>query len=111
MTSGKWMPKRPRNRKMIAALRLKWRRLQRARPGEVRLAHVRSHIKTPGNELADWLAERGTHHREMEVVTSEATDWLRTWSEKHRGAGEEEAEHAAAGRGPPNTLGDPAGVG
>ena len=109
MTTGKWMPKRSRNSPMIAALRLKWKRLQRARPEEVHIAHVRSHIKTPGNELADWLAEKGTQHREMTIITSEATEWLREWCGRNR-AGEAGGERAATARGP-NTLGDPVGVG
>ena len=61
MTRGKWMPraKGKRNAPLIERLRKLWRKIQRARPGEVTLRHVRSHIQVPGNELADWLAERG----------------------------------------------------
>ena len=59
MTTGKWRPRVKRNMDMIAQLRVMWRALVRRRPGEVRLAHVRSHVLTPGNEIADWLADRG----------------------------------------------------
>ena len=60
MATGKWMPSRGhRNAEMIAGLRRQWRRLQRARPHEVRLRHVRSHTRVAGNELADWLATAG----------------------------------------------------
>ena len=59
MTTGVWVPKVPRTREMICLLRRSWRLLQRRRPREVRLRHVRSHIKVPGNEAADWLADTG----------------------------------------------------
>ena len=59
MTTGKWRPRVKRNMDMIAQLRVMWRTLVRRRPGEVRLEHVRSHVLTPGNEIADWLADRG----------------------------------------------------
>ena len=58
MTTGHWTPSARRNAAMIRLLRNKWRELQRARPGEVRIEHVRSHTMVLGNELADWLAER-----------------------------------------------------
>ena len=59
MTNGRWMPRSTRNRTLVAALRGMWRRLQRQRPHEVRLMHVRSHTLRPGNEVADWLADAG----------------------------------------------------
>ena len=59
MTTGKWMPRKHVNDVMIRELRstCMWRRLQRQRPGEVKLRHVRSHIGIPGNETADHLAD------------------------------------------------------
>ena len=59
MTTGKWMPRTLRNKEMIEDLRALWRAVQRKRPREVRIHHVRSHIRVPGNEIADWLADRG----------------------------------------------------
>ena len=59
MTTGRWMTRSKRNAVLVRALRAKWRRLQRTRPGEVELRHVRSHTECPGNELADALADRG----------------------------------------------------
>ena len=63
MTTGKWMPKSRgtgrRNASMIAEMRREWRAVQRKRPGEVTIRHVRSHIKVPGNEIADFLADAG----------------------------------------------------
>ena len=44
MTTGKWMPRKHINDVMIRELRSMWRRLQRQRPGEVKLRHLRSHI-------------------------------------------------------------------
>jgi len=76
MTTGKWRPKCVRNREIVAKLRGLWRRLQRARPREVLLRHVRSHVKVPGNELADWLADRGKHARPS---LREAERWLADW--------------------------------
>ena len=60
MATGKWMPRVKRNVPLIRRVRTLWFKLQAARPREVTLRHVRSHIKVPGNELADWLAGRGT---------------------------------------------------
>ena len=77
MTTGKWRPKCTRNREIVARLRGVWRRLQRARPREVQLQHVRSHIKVPGNELADWLADNGRISDRKGVT--EATRWMRVW--------------------------------
>ena len=47
MTTGRWMPRKQgrRNAPLIAKLRALWRRVQRRRPGEVELRHVRSHIR------------------------------------------------------------------
>ena len=60
MTNGTWLPRVKRNIEFIHDLRALWRRLQRVRPGEVTLVHVRSHIGIVGNETAGWLAGRGT---------------------------------------------------
>ena len=54
-----------------------WRRLIRARPYEVSLEHVRSHVKVPGNELADALADLGRGGGGVDVAW--ATQWLRRW--------------------------------
>ena len=55
-----------------------WRDLQRKRPGEVSLEHVRSHINIPGNELADELADgRGS----MNSI-SRARQWMRAYVTK-----------------------------
>ena len=80
MTRGKWMPraKGKRNAPLIERLRKLWRRIQRTRPGEVTLRHVRSHIQVPGNELADWLAERGALSRDPTPL-DHATSWMRAW--------------------------------
>merc|ERR1712185_86360 len=83
MTTGRWMPskKGQRNADMIARLRRAWRRVQRLRPNEVRLCHVRSHIKVPGNELADRLADLGKDHGGMSV--RKAATWLDEWLRRH----------------------------
>ena len=49
------------NEPLIAQLRAMWRALQRSRPGELELRHVRAHVRVPGNELADWLADQGRY--------------------------------------------------
>ena len=54
-----------------------WRPLQRKRPREVHLRHVRSHVKTVGNEIADWLADCGS--RMADVTTRATIDWTRKW--------------------------------
>ena len=87
MTTGTWLPRKRRCRTLVRNLRSEWRELQRARPGEVKLRHVRSHVKIPGNELADWLAElRYATKTEAERHSSgdrrlldNATRWLQTW--------------------------------
>ena len=60
MTTGRWMPSHKgqglRNATIIERLRAQYRALQRDSPGIV-LTHVRSHVRIPGNELADCLAE------------------------------------------------------
>ena len=77
MTTGRWRPKCKRNTIMVGDMRCIWRKLQRLRPHEVRLRHVRSHVKVPGNELADWLADLGRH---FESVSRErAEEWLKAW--------------------------------
>ena len=59
MTTGRWRPRCPRNREIVASTRGLWRRVQRQRDAEVELRHVRSHTRVSGNELADWLADVG----------------------------------------------------
>ena len=100
MASGKWMPKSKRNSEIVEHMRQLWRRLQRARPGEVEVKHVRSHIKHPGNEVADWLADRG--RMDDTTTVTETRHWLDTWLRKEQGR---------AHNTTPNTLGDPTGVG
>ena len=94
MTTGRWRPRCPRNREIVASTRGLWRRVQRQRDAEVELRHVRSHTsRVPGNELADWLADVG--RKEGGPVSAvRAGCWLRRWLAAE-----------------PNTLGDPAGVG
>jgi len=111
MATGKWMPSRKhRNAKMVARLRREWRRVQQRRPGEVRIQHVRSHIKVPGNELADWLADRGA--KGAATTTGEATTWIQSWL-RHQGM--QRAENARApdhgGQHDLDGLGDPHGEG
>ena len=109
VTTGRWLPRSARNRDIVARLRCRWRRLQKDRPGEVRITHVRSHIDVPGNELADWLADHGrfgecTLSREdAQRWKAMAATWMAEWARGH-------------GRGPDgphgaNTLGDRVGVG
>ena len=88
MTTGTWLPRKKRCRAIVSHLRCAWRDLQRARPGEVRLRHVRSHIKVPGNELADWLAEmrpggkseaERTRPGDADRLLQSSTQWLQKW--------------------------------
>ena len=85
MTTGMWLPKRKRNNDVIARLRHTWRWVQRARPGEVSIRHVRSHTKVPGNELADQLAETGRVGGNP--TAREASAWLTRWRAKQSGSG------------------------
>ena len=84
MTTGKWMPRNKgrRNANMIVKLRGLWRRIQRTRPGAVELAHVRSHTGVPGNEIADWLADKGTHD-DRSATTAQTDHWIRQWLNQH----------------------------
>ena len=77
MTTGKWTPKAKRAREMVCLLRRTWRQLQRWRPGEVTLRHVRSHVLVPGNELADWLADAGRCGSRESAAS--AHRWLQRW--------------------------------
>ena len=95
MTTGRWLPKCKRNKILIENLRQLWRRLQRSRPHEVSLRHVRSHIRVPGNELADWLADLGRGGGG--VTLAEAERWMADWLRR--------GEEARTGRSP--ELGDP----
>ena len=86
MTTGTWMPKKGhRNSELIRNLRSLWRKVQRARQNKVRIVHVRSHTKIPGNELADWLADQGANKSptgDMERSTVSlwsAMTWMREW--------------------------------
>jgi len=134
MTDGTWLPRNKRNRDLVARLRGQWKQIQRRRPGEVRMRHVRSHIRVPGNEIADWIAGTRT-----EVGRQGAASWASGWiravrTHQHPDAGwrnggqpraetetPAEAEIALShlGRGGPggerghgpNILGDPTGVG
>ena len=85
-----------------------WRRLQRARPREVQLQHVRSHIKVPGNELANWLADNGRMSDRKGVT--EATRWMRAWMTRQRmsATGQHAGNHGAgpAQIGSPGSSGD-----
>ena len=85
MTTGRWLPKRTRNNEIIARLRCAWRWIQRARPGEVRIRHVRSHTKNSGNEIADWLADEG--RMGGTPTLDEADRWLKRWRARQRGDG------------------------
>ena len=84
MTTGKWMPRNKgrRNASMIVKLRGLWRRIQRTRPGAVELAHVRSHTGVPGNEIADWLADKGTYDDRC-ATTAQTDHWIRQWLNQH----------------------------
>ena len=86
MTTGKWMPKVKRNVAIVDALRELWRKIRRRRPGEVRLVHVRSHTRVPGNELADHLADGAAKGDRM--TTDQAETWLQEmmhrWDEPPR---------------------------
>ena len=108
MTTGKWRPKCTRNREIVARLRGVRRRLQRARPREVQLQHVRSHIKVPGNELANWLADNGRMSDRKGVT--EATRWMRAWMTRQRmsATGQHAGNHGAgpAQIGSPGSSGD-----
>lgn len=125
MTTGKWLPRKQRNREIISLLRGMWRDLQRKRPGEVTLKHVRSHILVPGNELADELADgRGSVNS-----THSARRWMREFVRKtHDGSRGDRATNGVTAAttmhgdgqadvrrptGPlgPGTLGDRVGVG
>ena len=80
MTTGKWMPRKQANQALVSDLRRKWRQLQRKRPQEVSLKHVRSHIGMPGNEVADHLAGlRWTRTASGQTELAEARRWLTQW--------------------------------
>ena len=89
MATGKWMPKKKhRNSEQIRNIRSLWRKVQRARQNRVRIVHVRSHTKIPGNELADWLADRGAKERPTKHMDKTSTSlwsamtWTREWLQK-----------------------------
>ena len=89
MATGKWMPKKKhRNSEQIRNIRSLWRKVQRARQNRVRIVHVRSHTKIPGNEIADWLADRGAKGRPTKHMDKTSTSlwsamtWTREWLQK-----------------------------
>jgi ribonuclease HI len=79
MATGKWMPSKKGKHKadLIARLRRAWRKVQRKRPNEVTLRHVRSHMGVPGNELADMLADAGA--RGGDTTLTAAREWIQGW--------------------------------
>jgi ribonuclease HI len=79
MATGKWMPskKGKHNADLIARLRRAWRKVQRKRPNEVTLRHVRSHVGVPGNELADMLADAGA--KGGDTTLTAAKEWIQGW--------------------------------
>jgi len=99
MTTGKWTPKAKRAREMVCLLRRTWRQLQRRRPHEVRLRHVRSHIKVPGNETADWLADTGRGGGNVSCAST--ARWLGNWL---RTAQRDASGDAAGGDGEPQVA-------
>ena len=82
MTTGHWTPRVRRNADMISLLRRMWRKLRRGRPGEVDIVHVRSHTVVLGNDIADWLAERGS--MDAGVTPTQMTTWLDQWKAARR---------------------------
>ena len=82
----------------LAHTRSLWRRLRKEPKGEVTLRHVRSHIKVPGNELADWLAEQGRvcGARRAREEIARVDRWMRHWLAENMNV---------------NTAGDPTGDG
>ena len=107
MATGKWMPRTARNRVIVARLREACKRVHTQRPGEVRVRHVRSHTKLPGNELADKLAAMGAQGARQATgrpAIALAAAWLRGWLQAERGEG-------GGPRARLDTLGDPRGEG
>ena len=77
MTTGQWVPRTrgKRNAHLIAKLRKQYRDLQRTSAG-IAIRHVRSHIKVPGNELADHVADMA---RGGGITLQAARAWLVAW--------------------------------
>ena len=100
MTTGKWIPRHGRNTKIIRRLRATWNQLLKQRPNEVRLAHVRSHTIIAGNDMADWLADRGAVGERVNM--GQALAWALRWVS-------ESARRQILARG--IVLGDPQGIG
>ena len=100
MTKGIWIPHHGRNTKLIRRLRSEWNILQTRRPHEVRMAHVRSHTIIAGNDMADWLADRGAAKEKIKL--EQALTWALEWTCKS-------ARRKATARG--MVLGDPQGIG
>jgi ribonuclease HI len=80
MTTGKWIPKKGVNKEMIVRLRKQWQMLRGRRNIDICIIHVRSHTRLPGNELADFMANRGAHMpTHCEDDTRAARTWIRSW--------------------------------
>ena len=82
---------------------------------EIELVHVRSHTKVPGNEIADWLAERGSSGT-LSGATRAAAEWADRWMREHgsaseTGEGGSGGARAGASHLAPGGLGDPRGEG
>ena len=82
MTTGRWRLRTTRNRRLVARIKEQWRKLQRRRPNEVELRHVRSHTLVPGNEVADWLADGGAHGAgdTLDSALRQLTRWFHSHS-------------------------------
>ena len=91
------MPRVKRNVPLIRRVQSLWFKLQAARPGEVTLRHVRSHIKVPGNELADWLAERGATMGRTTLAQAER--WMAGWLRGRQGSLDEQSARPPGGGG------------
>ena len=100
MAKGTWIPHHGRNKLVIRRLRNGWNLLQTRRPHEVRMTHVRSHTIIAGNDMADWLADKGAVGKKINL--QQALEWAIEWSRKS-------ARRKAMARG--MVLGDPQGIG
>ena len=64
------------------------------------MTHVRSHTIIAGNDMADWLADKGAVGKKINL--QQALEWALEWSRKS-------ARRKAMARG--MVLGDPQGIG
>ena len=64
------------------------------------MQHVRSHVRGPGNELADWLADGGAEGgwQTGQAMVRAAVVWLRGWLAQQSGSGRPPGDQD--GRGP-----------